>query len=441
MPSSPSMIEIISKRTISLSPGTSHGRRCCLTPWDVAMLCPHYIQKGLLFTNLPPNFPTHRVLSLLDVGNVYILRHFYPLAGRLQTQSLRNLEGHVTGLEVYIDGNDEGAEFIHAVAENIIADDVVSPGNDIPCFVISFFPLNGAINYDGQSAPLLSLQLTELADGALFLGCCLNHVVGDDTSYWNFFNGWAEIARTNKIARTPVHDRWFIEGESPPVKLPFSKPSQFVIRFSPPLFRERFFHFSSHSVAKLKARENAEVISEELVISSFQIEILIGVARSKLSWREITRARGFTAEYLTDCRLAMQNWERLRPKLSSEYFGNSIYAVATTVAAGELLAKGIGWEALQLNRAITGYTDAEIRGMVRAYHEAPMVYNLIMFDTRSIMMGSSPKFNMYGCDFGFGKAVAVRCGPANKFNGKLLAFPSREGGGSVAFFFEAAFAL
>ncbi|KAK8964967.1 hypothetical protein KSP40_PGU005680 [Platanthera guangdongensis] len=413
MPSSPSMIEIISKRTISLSPGTSHGRRCCLTPWDVAMLCPHYIQKGLLFTNLPPNFPTHRVLSLLETTLSDALRHFYPLAGRLQTQSLRNLEGHVTGLEVYIDGNDEGAEFIHAVAENITADDVVSPGNDIPCFVISFFPLNGAINYDGQSAPLLSLQLTELANGALFLGCCLNQVVGDGTSYWNFFNGWAEIARNGsaEIARMPVHDRWFIEGESPPVKLPFSKPSQFVVRFSPPLFRERFFHFSSHSVAKLKAR-----------------------ARSKLSWREITRARGFTTEYLTDCRLAMQNWERLRPKLSPEYFGNSIYAVATTVAAGELLAKGIGWEAMQLNRAIAGYTDAEIRGMVRAYHEAPMVYNLTMFDTRSIMMGSSPKFNMYGCDFGFGKAVAVRCGPANKFNGKVLAFPSREGGGSVAFF-------
>ncbi|KAK8916275.1 Omega-hydroxypalmitate O-feruloyl transferase [Platanthera zijinensis] len=363
MPSSPSMIEIISKRTISLSPGTSHGRRCCLTPWDVAMLCPHYIQKGLLFTNLPPNFPTHRVLSLLETSLSDALRHFYPLAGRLQTQSHRNLEGQVTGLEVYIDCNDEGAEFIHAVAENITADDVVSPGKDIPSFVNYFFPLNRAINYDGQSAPLLSLQLTELADGALFLACCFNHVVGDGTSYWNFFNGWAEIARTNILSRTPVHDRWFIEGESPPVKLPFSKPSQFVVRFSPPLFRERFFHFSSHSVAKLKARANAEVGSEELVISSFQ-------ALSALLWRAITRARGFAAEQLTGCRLAMQNRERLRPKLSPEYFGNSIYAVPTTVAAGELLAKGIGWAALQLNRAIAGYTDAKIRGMVRAYHEA-----------------------------------------------------------------------
>ncbi|KAK8965355.1 3'-N-debenzoyl-2'-deoxytaxol N-benzoyltransferase [Platanthera guangdongensis] len=166
------------------------------------MLCPHYIQKGLLLTNLPPNFPTHRVLTLLETSLSDALRHFYPLAGRLQTQSLRNLEGHVTGLEVYIDCNDEGAEFIHAVAENITADDVVSPGNDIPCFVNSFFPLNGAINYDCQSAPLLSLQLTKLADGALFLGCCLNHVVGDGTSYWNFFNGWAEIARTNTLSRT-----------------------------------------------------------------------------------------------------------------------------------------------------------------------------------------------------------------------------------------------
>ncbi|KAK8916573.1 hypothetical protein KSP39_PZI022283 [Platanthera zijinensis] len=103
------------------------------------MLCPQYIQKGLPFTNLPPNFPTHRVLSLLESSLSDALRHFYPLAGHLQTQSHRNLEGQATGLEGYIDYNDEGTKFIHAVAKNITAHDVVYPGKDIPSFVNSFF--------------------------------------------------------------------------------------------------------------------------------------------------------------------------------------------------------------------------------------------------------------------------------------------------------------
>ena len=38
---------------------------------------------------------------------------------------------------------------------------------------------------------------------------------------------------------------------------------------------------------------------------------------------------------------------------------------------------------------------------------------------------------MYGCDFGWGKAQALRSGSANKFDGQIAAFPGREGGGSI----------
>jgi len=38
---------------------------------------------------------------------------------------------------------------------------------------------------------------------------------------------------------------------------------------------------------------------------------------------------------------------------------------------------------------------------------------------------------MYGCDFGWGKVLAVRGGKANKYDGKVSLFPGREGGGSI----------
>ena len=47
------------------------------------------------------------------------------------------------------------------------------------------------------------------------------------------------------------------------------------------------------------------------------------------------------------------------------------------------------------------------------------------------MMGSSPRFNKYGNEFGMGKAVTLRSGYAHKFDGKVSCYPGREGGGSI----------
>nr|KYP72357.1 putative acetyltransferase At3g50280 family [Cajanus cajan] len=48
-----------------------------------------------------------------------------------------------------------------------------------------------------------------------------------------------------------------------------------------------------------------------------------------------------------------------------------------------------------------------------------------------VLISSSPRFNMYGNEFGMGKALAVRSGYANKFDGKVTSYPGREGGGSI----------
>ncbi|KAF3319708.1 hypothetical protein FCM35_KLT21772 [Carex littledalei] len=85
-----------------------------------------------------------------------------------------------------------------------------------------------------------------------------------------FFNGWAEIARCKAggmevvLSQFPVHDKWFIGGYGePPIKLPFTSPAEFVVRSSPPPLRERMFHFSSETLAKLKARANQECGKEQ----------------------------------------------------------------------------------------------------------------------------------------------------------------------------------
>ncbi|KAJ4748899.1 HXXXD-type acyl-transferase-like protein [Rhynchospora pubera] len=46
-------------------------------------------------------------------------------------------------------------------------------------------------------------------------------------------------------------------------------------------------------------------------------------------------------------------------------------------------------------------------------------------------MSSSPRFDMYGCNFGWGKAMAARSSSSNKFDGNITAYPGWEGDGSV----------
>ncbi|KAJ3692099.1 hypothetical protein LUZ60_012449 [Juncus effusus] len=420
--SSPSpVIRIIETYIITPKPNPAASRQLHLTVWDLPMLSPHYIQKGLLFAN-PRDSSLNQVIERLKNSLEEALYHFYPLSGQMR---LVTVDG---GLTCHIEIG-HGAELVHAKADGItIADVAETDGLDLPDFLKGFFRLDLAVNFDGCTNPLLDVQVTELDDG-FFVGCAFNHAIGDGTSFWEFFSAWAEICRAKVgqelvvLSKPPVHDRFFLQGYvGPPIKLPYSSPDQFVVRFKPPPLRERMFHFSSESLAKLKARANEEYGKGR--ISTFQ-------ALSALMWRCITRARRFSPNQEIGCRLAIQNRARLQPQLSPNYFGNSIYAIRITTTAGELLSHNLGWAAWLANQAVANHSDSTIREYMHGYMAKPMVYNLNMFDVYSIMMGSSPRFDMYGCDFGWGKAVAARSGSANKFDGKVSAYPGWEGGGSV----------
>lgn len=163
-----------------------------LTPWGLALLSLQYIQTGLLFSK-PQLYSIESLLESLKDSLSLTLVHFYPLAGQLSTQV--NEDRHES--LVFVDCNKgPGAKFTHATLEMTISD--ILPPTDVPLLVQSFFDLNKAMNHDGHTLPLLSVQVTELLDG-IFIGVSMNHVLVDGTSYWNFWNIWSEIheATTN----------------------------------------------------------------------------------------------------------------------------------------------------------------------------------------------------------------------------------------------------
>ncbi|KAG9450769.1 hypothetical protein H6P81_010734 [Aristolochia fimbriata] len=389
-----------------------------LAPWDIAMLSVHYIQKGLLFHDPPRSDPP--LLDRLKSSLARTLSVFYPLAGRLVTQKTESSD-EGDKLVVFIDCHNGDAEFILAEADLAVSD-ILDP-IDVPEVVKSFFPYSAAINHDSHSLPLLSVQVTELKDG-VFIGCNFNHAVGDGTAFWNFFYAWGQMARIGEISRKPIIERFFLDCKSP-FYLPFSDLTQHLHRHVSPPLRERMFHFSADTMRSLKSKANAQRGTTN-TISSFQ-------ALCALVWQSITRARRhLSMDQNTSCRLAINNRTRLDPPLSSDYFGNCIYAVSSiNTKKGELLSKDLGWAAWLLHQTVVGHSDGAVRELVKTWVEAPQIYSLSMFDPCGVMVGSSPRFDMYGCEFGCGKAVAARSGYANKFDGKVSAYPGREGGGSV----------
>ncbi|KAG2243687.1 hypothetical protein Bca52824_094471 [Brassica carinata] len=401
-----------------------------LTPMDHLLLSLHYIQKGLLF--LKPSTPSEEpddaikpkvfmetLLQKLKDSLATTLVQFYPLAGRLSTLKTDDASSY----SVFVDcNNSPGAGFIHAKSDLSVEDIVGS--KYVPLVVQSFFDHHKAVSGDDHTMSLLSIKVTELIDG-VFIGLSMNHGLGDGSSFWQFFNSLSDIfnsqeeTTSNKLLclkNSPI----FREGSGPICSLPFTQPDESIPQTEPPVLKERMFHFSSETVRSLKSKANQECGTT--TISSFQ-------SLSAFVWKSITRARRLLNDQETTCRLAAGNRSRMNPPFPKNYFGVYISLVKTTAKVGNLLENEFGWAALKLHQAVVEHTDKKISSDMDRWLKSPS--NKRFYDKNFVHMGSSPWFNKYGSEFGMGKAVAVRSGYGNKFDGKVSAYPGREGGGSI----------
>ncbi|XP_008778923.1 uncharacterized acetyltransferase At3g50280-like [Phoenix dactylifera] len=439
-------VRILSRRMVrpSQSRGVIH-----LTPWDLKMLSVDYIQKGILFLKPPPPPPpppaaaaddddaaktrsdeqreedggkeeedsSPVIISDLLSSFARALDHFFPLAGRLATAK----HEETNSLSIFLDCNDEGAEFIHASAATVTASDVLAPLYVHPV-VQSFFPLNGVLGCDGLSTPLLAVQVTELADGGIFIGCSLNHAVADGSSFWHFFNSWAHLSRDRhqvSIPNPPTIDRWFLDSCPPPIRLPFADRLDSIQRISFPPVRECALHFSARSIAKLKARANTEMGTDR--ISSLQA--LLGHL-----WRSVARARRLDPTQETTYSVLVGCRSRLGPSLPATYLGNAIMIARAKSTAGELSEHGPGWAAWLLNRAVASCGEAATRDWLESWAKEPSLVRMDHFNHCDLVTGSSPRFDIYGNDFGWGRPAAVRSGVGNKVDGKATIYPGPDPG-------------
>ncbi|OIT38059.1 PREDICTED: uncharacterized acetyltransferase At3g50280-like [Nicotiana attenuata] len=395
-----------------------------LTPWDLQLLTVDPIQKGLLFRK--PNPQQHRelatsseIIKCLKISLSDTLNFFPLLAGRVA--ACKN--GDNT-LSFCINCSNEGVEFTHATASGLTVADIVQP-TYVPKIVKSFFPLNGVRNYEGVSKPLLAVQVTELVDG-FFIGCTINHCVADGTSFWHFFNSWSEISRTRSsnltVNKPPVLERWFPNCTASPIHVTSPKEHLYD-EFDPPLLEERVFHFSKEKIAELKAKANSEFgTDQKICISSLQA-VLAHL------WQSVIRCRsGTNADEKFSFKILIGARPRLQPPLPEGYFGNAVHFVNVTTTARELLENNSGWAALQMNKVVAMQTHEEIMNFYQSWMKNPKIVKKSEVVTNSLIASSSPRFDVYGNDFGWGRPIAVRSGAGNKHDGKITIFSGLEEG-------------
>ncbi|PAN44217.1 hypothetical protein PAHAL_9G025900 [Panicum hallii] len=406
-----------------------------LTPWDLRLITIDYIQKGVLLPK-PKHEHWHAVVDRLASAFARALGRFHPFAGQLVVHE-RAGDGTIT---VSLRCTGEGAEFVHAAAPGVTAADITGELYIPRELVASLFPLNGLVSADAASvdgeprrAPLLAVQVNELED-AVFVAASLNHAVGDGTTFWHFVNTWSDLSRSDGATcerPPPVLERWFLDTCPVPVPLKFAKLEDAIRRHENqqlPL-QECFFHFSSESVKKLKARANAEVHSMTGAATISSLQAVLGHL-----WRSVCRARRLDPSQKTTYVLLIGCRGRVKGIPPAGYVGNAVVPCKVQSTAGEVVEKGLGWTAWQLNRAVASFDEAALvrESLERWVREPRLAYNTDLLGAADVGTGSSPRFDVYGNDFGWGRPAAVRCGPGNKLDGKTTVFEGRGGGGAVA---------
>jgi len=389
----------------------SDQKYCDLITFDLPYVNFQYNQKILLYPSPSQGFVS--VVESLEKSLSEALVHFYPLAGRLCLDEDGILK---------VDCNDAGVDFIEASSHVGLAD--LTDCDSSAHVMQDLVPYVDTLNADGFFLPMVGVQVTKLIDGVV-IGIAINHLIADGYSTWHFMSSWAELCRgSSVICLPPLHDRTVARNIK--VKLNINPPTRdsYVngTKTQKLPLRGKIFHFSKKMMEEIKTRANKN--REGKPFSCFQ-------ALGAHLWQGVTRARKLAPEDPTVFTIVIDCRTRVDPPLPRNYFGNAIHSIYGVTAAGLLQSNGLSFAANMLQQVIDSHGAKAIKQKNEKWEQNPKLYGLSDVGMNSVTVGSSPRFEVYESDFGWGRPVRVRSGCNNKFDGMVYLYPGQEGGGSV----------
>ncbi|XP_017259085.1 BAHD acyltransferase DCR [Daucus carota subsp. sativus] len=403
--------------TSHVKPKKAVGRReCQLVTFDLPYIAFYYNQKLMIYKGAV-DFDD-LVVKMKD-GLALVLEEFHQLAGKLGKD-----EDGV--FKVEYDDDMDGVEVVVAAAEEISVDELTK--EEGTARLKELVPYNGVLNLEGLQRPLLGVQLTKLKDGFV-IGCAFNHAILDGTATWHFMNSWAQICRgATSISVTPFLDR--TKARDTRVKLDLTPPAAAapqngdVPKAVPPPLREKVFKFSESAIDQIKAKVNEKPSEDSKPFSTFQ-------ALSTHVWNAVTRARQLKPEDYTVFTIFADCRKRVDPPMPESYFGNLIQAIFTVTAAGLLLANPPEFGAKLVQQAIVMHDAKAINKRNDEWESNPIIFQYKDAGVNCVAVGSSPRFNVYEVDFGYGAPESVRSGSNNRFDGMVYLYQGKSGGRSI----------
>jgi hypothetical protein len=113
--------------------------------------------------------------------------------------------------------------------------------------------------------------------------------------------------------------------------------------------------------------------------------------------------------------------------------GNTVVLDVAKSTISDVLDKGPRWAAWLLNHVVASFDEAKVRNNLACWAQSPnLLYAKPSRNRAHTLTGSSPRFNVYGNDFGWGRPLAVWSGAGNKVDGKVTMYEGRAGRGSMA---------
>ncbi|OAY38955.1 phenolic glucoside malonyltransferase 1 [Manihot esculenta] len=381
-----------------------------------------------------PAFFNTVILPKLKHSLSLTLVHFLPLAGHLTWPP--NLPKpfilYTPNDGVPFTVADSDADFDRLSSDNILN-------------AVELHPYVPELPISDTMASLLALQITLFPNKGFSIGYSINHALLDGKSIIMFMKYWAHISKHGENGKqnssmlleelAPFYDRSGIEDplelgnlylsqwESLAESEPMSNPRSLKLlpQLGADIKRVRStFHLTREEINKLKNKvlsqlENPIPLSTFVVTCAYVLVCMVkarGGDGSRMVW--------FT--FAVDCR------RRLDPPLPANYFGNCVAVHDVSTEARDIM-EGNGFSSIA--KRLSGVIEGLKKGLFqRAADMAPRLKNAIITGAQVIGLAGSTRFDVYECDFGWGRPKKVEIISIDK-TGAISLTQSRDGNGGI----------
>ncbi|EXB38110.1 Agmatine coumaroyltransferase [Morus notabilis] len=316
----------------------------------------------------------------------------------------------------------------------------------------SFHPLVPKLKVSETGASVISLQITLFPNRGFCIGLACHHAVLDGKSTIMFMKSWAHFCRSEKPdlppELTPFYDRSDINDQHgldmlylnnwlSLSKIPNPKDDPNLFQFFsfmdvPSDFVRVTFELTRADITKLRQKVLStweKLGLTELHLSSFVLTFAHTlVCMLKLKETDVenrdTKRKATTFGFTVDCR------SRLRPPVPENYFGNCIgFALDYKDKRGVLKEEDpVAAVASEIGEMVKEFEKVGV--LEKALEVERNFFTVLSKEVFVVGVAGSPRFGVYGIDFGWGKPQKVEIVSIDR-TGAISMAESRDGSGGV----------